>query len=137
MVLKDDMFIYLYCFIYAYYMVSPLQYHVLYIRIMLVLLSYLLLPPSFYHSLGRFLTTLGLRAQIGEPRIVVSGSAMESRRSFLIGTSHRYLEHLFLLSSLFPFIISVMISDPLLQVFLYLSHAGPQVFMEVIYCTEA
>ena len=131
MVSKDDMFIYFYCFLYAYNIISPVPHHVLYISIVLVLLCILLPPPSFYHSLGRFLTTLGLRAQIGEPRIVVSGSAMESRRSFLIGTSHRYLEHLFLLSSLFPFIISVMSSDPLLQVFLYLSHAGPQVFMEV------
>ena len=53
-------------FIYPYYMVSLVQPHVLYI-IVLVLLLYILLPPSFYHSLGRFLTTLGLHAQIGDP----------------------------------------------------------------------
>ena len=75
MVLKDDMFIYLHCFhvylfllfIYPYYMVSLVQPHVLYIIIVLVVLLYLLLPPSFYHSLGRFLTTLGLHAQVGDP----------------------------------------------------------------------
>ena len=48
-------------------MVSLVHKHVLYIIIMLVLLLYLLLPPSFYHSLGHFLTTLGLRAQVGDP----------------------------------------------------------------------
>ena len=26
-----------------------------------------IMPPSFYHSLGRFLTTLGLHAQVGDP----------------------------------------------------------------------
>ena len=66
-VLKDDMFLYFYCFLYAYYMVSPVQHHVLYILIMLVLLQFILLPPSFYHSLGRFLTTLGLHVQVGDP----------------------------------------------------------------------
>ena len=60
--------------IYPYYMISPVQYDVLPIIIMLVLLLYILLPPSFYHSLGRFLTTLGLHAQVGDPsyRIVRS-----------------------------------------------------------------
>ena len=67
MVLKDNMFIYFYRFVYAYYMVSLLSHLVLSIFIVLVLLLYLLLPPSFYHSLGRFLTTLGLRAQVGDP----------------------------------------------------------------------
>jgi len=47
-------------------MVSRVQPHVLYIIIVPVLLLYLLLPPSFYHSLGRFLTTLGLCAQVGD-----------------------------------------------------------------------
>ena len=28
---------------------------------------YYYLPPSFYHSLGRFLTTLGLHVQVGDP----------------------------------------------------------------------
>ena len=95
---------------------------------------YLLLPPSFYHSLGRFLTTLGLRAQIGDP---LTESALASHMRFLIGTLYRYLYDLFPLSYLSPSFIYVMISDPLLQVFLYLSHAGPQVYMEVMYCTEA
>jgi len=67
MVIKDDMFIYFYCLLYPYYMVSLVQHYVLYIIIVLVLLVYTLLPPSFYHSLGSFLTTLGLRAQIGDP----------------------------------------------------------------------
>ena len=67
MVLKDDLFIYFYCLLYAYYMVSLIQHHVLYIIIVFVLLLYILPPPSFYHSLGRFLTTLGLRAQVGDP----------------------------------------------------------------------
>ena len=74
MVLKDNLFIYFYCLhvyvlLYTYYMVSVslLQHHVVYIIIVLVVLSYILLPPSFYHSLGRFLTTLGLRAQVGDP----------------------------------------------------------------------
>jgi len=57
-------------------------------------------PPSFYHSLGRFLTTLGLRAQIGDPRTVVSECALESPRRFLIGPIHRYPCNLFLLSYL-------------------------------------
>ena len=90
--------------------------------------------PSFYHSLGRFLTTLGLRAQIGDPR---TESALESPRKFLIWPIHRYFSNSFQLSYLFLYSISVMITDPLLQVFLYLSHAGPQVFMEVMYCIEA
>jgi len=30
--------------------------------------KYILLLPSFYHSLGRFLTTLNLRAQVGDLR---------------------------------------------------------------------
>ena len=98
---------------------------------------YVLLLPSFYHSLGRFLTTLGLRAQIGDSRTVVSERTMGSHRSFLIGTIPRYFSILFSLSLLFSSFISVMITDPLLQVFLYLSHAGPQVFMEVMYCIEA
>ena len=61
------MFIYFYCLVDAYYLASLLQPHGLYIIIVLVLLLYLLLTPSFYHSLGRFLTTLGLRAQVGDP----------------------------------------------------------------------
>ena len=48
-------------------MASLIHKHVLYIIIVLKLLWYILLPPSFYHSLGRFLTTLGLRAQVGDP----------------------------------------------------------------------
>ena len=118
-------------------MVSLVPHYVFYLSIVLVLLSYLLLPPSFYHSLGRFLTTLGLRAQIGDPRTVVSEKTMESHRSFLIGTIPRYFSILFPLSCLSSSFISVMITDPLLQVFLYLYHAGPQVFMEIMYCIEA
>ena len=145
MVIKDDMFLYLHCFhvylvllfIYSYYMISLVQPHVLYISIVLVLLLYILLPPSFYHSLGRFLTTLGLRAQIGDPRTVVSESTLESHRSFRIGTIPRYLGIFFSLSYLSPFFISVMIADLFLQVFLYCFHAGPQIYMEVLYCTEA
>ena len=68
MVLKANMSISFYCFLYTYYMVSLVQHHVLYICIVLALLLYTLLPPpSFYHSLGRFLATLGLRAQVGDP----------------------------------------------------------------------
>ena len=73
MVLKDDMSVYFYClhvYIFLLLMICLLygiHHHVLYIIIVLVLLLYLLLPPSFYHSLGRFLTTLGLCAQIGDP----------------------------------------------------------------------
>jgi len=48
-------------------MVSLIHRHVLYIIIVHVLLYYILLLPSFYHSLGRFLTTLSLRAQVGDP----------------------------------------------------------------------
>ena len=48
-------------------MVSLIHKHVLYIIIMPVLLYYILLLPLFYHSLGRILTTLGLRAQVGDP----------------------------------------------------------------------
>ena len=88
MVLKVDLFIYLHCFyvslfllfIYPYYMASLVQPHVLYIIIVLVLLLYILLPPSFYHSLGRFLTTLGLHAQIWR-------SAYRSIREYLGATS--------------------------------------------------
>ena len=115
-------------------MVSLEHHHVLYIIIVLVLLLYILLPPSFYHSLGRFLTTLGLRAQIGDPR---TESALESHRRFLLWPIHRYLSNLFLLSYLSLFFISVMIADLFLQVFLYLFHAGPHDYMEVMYCTEA
>jgi len=68
---------------------------------------------------------------------IVSESAMESHRSFLIGTMPRYLGALFPLSYLSLFVISVMIADLFLQVFLYLFHAGTHVYMEVIYCTEA
>ena len=67
MVITDDMFISFYCLLYPYYMVSLVPHYVLYIIIVLVLLLYKLLSPSFYHSLGRFLTTLGLRAQVGDP----------------------------------------------------------------------
>jgi len=137
MVLKENMFIYFYCFVYAYYMVPLLSHLVLYISIMFVVLLYILLPPSFYHSLGRFLTTLGLRAQIGDPRTVVPESALESHRRFLIGTIHRYLCILFLLSYFSQFFLSVMITNLFLQVFLYLFHAGTHVYLEVIYCTEA
>ena len=117
-------------------MVSPVRHEVLDIIIVLVLLLYLLLPPSFYHSLGRFLTTLGLRAQIGDPRTVVSESALESHRRFLIETPHRYLYDLLLLSYLSLFFIFV-ITNLFLQVFLYLFHAGTHDYMEVMYCTEA
>ena len=136
-VLKDNMFIYFYCFVYAYHMVSLVQQHVLYIHILLVLLSYVLLSPSFYHSLGHFLTTLGLRARLEIRVTEVSESTMESHRRFLIGTFHRYLGDLFLLSYLSLSFISVMIANLFLQVFLYLFHAGTQVLMEIIYCTEA
>jgi len=61
------MFIYFCYLLYAYYMVSLLQHQVIYIIIMLVVLLYILLPPSFYHSLGRFLTTLGLCTQVRDP----------------------------------------------------------------------
>ena len=98
---------------------------------------YILLPPSFYHSLGRFLTTLGLRVQIGDPRTVVFESTLESHQRFLIGTIPRYLGALFPLSYLSLLFISVMIADLFLQVFLYLFHAGTHVYMEVMYCTEA
>jgi len=95
---------------------------------------YVLLPPSFYHSLGRFLTTLGLRAQIGDPR---TEGALESPRRFLIGPIHRYLVDSFQLSYLSLFLIFVMIADLFLQVFLYYFHAGPRIYMEVLYCIEA
>ena len=36
--------------------------------IMIVLLYYILLLPSFYYSLGHFLMTLSLRAQVGAQR---------------------------------------------------------------------
>ena len=124
-----SMFIYFYCFLYAYYMVSRVLHHVLYISIMLVILLYLLLPPSFYHSLGRFLTTLGLRAQIGNPRTVVSENALESHRRFLIETLHRYLYDLLLLSYLSLFFLSVMVTHLFLQVFFYLFPAGTPITM--------
>jgi len=38
MVPKDDMFIYFYCFLYAYDIISLVPHHVVYISIMLVLL---------------------------------------------------------------------------------------------------
>ena len=82
-------------------MVSLVPHYVLYISIVLVLLLYILLPPSFYHSLGRFLTTLGLRAQVGDPSY---RSALESHRRFLIETLYRYLDNLFLLSHLSLFL---------------------------------
>ena len=137
MVLKDDLFIYFYCLhdyifllLLIYFdMVSLVQQHVLYISIMLVILLYLLLPPSFYHSLGRFLTTLGLRAQIENPRTVVSESALESHRRFLIETLHRYLYDLLLLSYLSLFFLSVMVTHLFLQVFLYLFPAGTPITM--------
>ena len=137
MELKDNMSIYFYCFLSTYYIISLVQPHVLYISIVLVLLLYILLPPSFYHSLGRFLTTLGLRAQIGDLRTVVSESTLDSHQRFLIGTIPRYLSNLFSLSYLSLFFISVMIADLFLQVFLYLFHAGTHVYMDVMYCTEA
>ena len=121
--------LYFYCLLYPYYMVSLVPHHVLYISIVLVLLLYILLPPSFYHSLGRFLTTLGLRAQIGDPRTVVSESALESHRRFLIETLHRYLYDLLLLSYLSLFFLSVMITRLFLQVFLYLFSAGTPITM--------
>jgi len=62
---------------------------------------------------------------------------MGSHRSFLIGTMSRYLGALFPLSYLSLFVKSVMIANLLLQVFVYLFHAGTQVYIEVIYCTEA
>jgi len=110
-------------------MVSLVQPHVLYIIIVLVVLLYILLSPSFYHSLGRFLTTLGLRAQIGDTRTVVSESALESHRSFLSGTIPRYLGALFPLSYLSLFFLSVMITHLFLQVFLYLFPAGTSITM--------
>ena len=68
MVPKDDMFIYFYCFLYAYdILIIWYTPSCIYSSIMLIVLQYILLPPSFYHSLGRFLTTLGLHAQIGDP----------------------------------------------------------------------
>jgi len=103
------MFIYFYCLWYPYYMVSLVQHYVLYLIIMFVLLLYILLPPSFYHSLGRFLTTLGLRAQIGDSR---AESALKSHRRFLIWPIHRYLSNLFLLSYLLLLFLSVMITHP-------------------------
>ena len=118
-------------------MVSLVQPHVLYIIIVLVVLLYILLPPSFYHSLGRFLTTLGLRAQIGDTRVVVSESALESHRRFLIETLYRYLGDFIFVISFIPVFISVMITNPFLQVFLYLFPAGTIMSMEVIPCTEA
>ena len=67
---------------------------------------------------------------------VVSESALESHRRFLIGTMHRYLGDLLLLSYLSLFFISVMIANPFLQVFLYLFNAGTLVYLEAISCTE-
>ena len=69
--------------------------------------------------------------------IVLSESPLESHQRFLIGTIPRHLCALFPLSYLSPFFIFVMIADLFLQVFLYLFHAGTQVYMEIIYCTEA
>ena len=123
MVLKVDLFIYLHCFhvyffllfIYPYYMVALVQPHVL----VLVLLLYILLPPSFYHSLGRFLTTLGLHAQIGDPSDRVS----RQRLGFTQETHHR--DPLQVSLSFVPVIIfipvflPIMITYLFLQVFLY------------------
>ena len=66
---------------------------------------------------------------------VVAESALEPHSRFLIGAIHRYLGQLFLLSYLSPFFLSV--TDLFLQVFLYCFHAGPHIYMEVMYCTEA
>ena len=68
---------------------------------------------------------------------ITSESALESHGRFLIESLHRYLYDLFLLSYLSLFFISVVIADLLLQVFLYLFHAGPHDYMEAMYCTEA
>ena len=137
MVVKEDMFLYFYCFIYAYYMVSLLQHHILYIHIMLVLLLYLLLPPLFYHSLGRFLTTLGLRAQVGIRDIILSDRSLDSHRGLVNHTIHRYLDSFVLLPYLSIFLYLSCSLTPFLQVFLYLFAAGTFINTEVISCTEA
>jgi len=54
MVLKDDMFIYLYCFLYAYDIISLVPHYVSYISIVLVLLLYII--ASFILSLTRSLS---------------------------------------------------------------------------------
>ena len=45
------------------YIVSNILYNI----VIVLLLQYILLLPSFYHLLGRFLVTLGLHAQVGDP----------------------------------------------------------------------
>ena len=136
-VLKYDMFIFCYCLLYTYYMVSLGQHHVLYICIVLVLLQYILLPPSFYHSLGRFLTTLGLRAQVGDPRYRLIRQCL----GVIQEIPHRDYAQVslgFISVILFiPVFISVMITNLFLQVFLYLFPAGTLVYMEAMSCTEA
>ena len=49
----------------------------------------------------------------------------------------RYLYYLIFNSFYFHISISIMITNPFLQVFLYLLNAGTLVYMEAISCTEA
>ena len=85
----------------------PSSHHVIHIITVLVLLLYILLPPSFYHSLGRFLTTLGLHAQVGDPSYRIIRQCLGSHRRLVTEIIHRYLCDLFPLSylSLFSYLL--------------------------------
>ena len=127
-------FYYLYIFIYG--ITSPTSCTIYYYRARITIVS---ITASFILPLTRSLSDdPGFACPDWRSEIPFAESALESHGNFLIGTIHRYLGHLFLLSylSLLLF-ISVMIADLFLQVFLYLFHAGTHDYMEVMYCNEA
>ena len=99
MVLKYNIFIFLLlikCLLYGITDTDVLQ-----IIMVPVLLQYILLLPSFYRSLGRFLTTLSLRAQVGDLRYrsirYFTGYTQRTRHLY----DSRYLDYFVL----FPYIM--------------------------------
>ena len=121
---------------YYYYIVSPVFKHVLYIVIVIVLLSYILLFLSFYHSLSRFLTPLDLCAQVGDLRHR-STISLDTHRRLVIDTNHRCFYCLVFISLFIYIFICIMTTDPFLQVFLYFFNAGTIVYIVFFSCTEA
>jgi len=93
--------------------------HVLYIIIVTVLLYYILLPPSFYHLLGHFLTTLSLRAQVRDLRYRCTRYFL---RFFWYRHPFQFIGILVICFCylIYPYFYICCDHLPLLQVFLYL-----------------
>jgi len=135
MVLKYDIFLFLLLLKFLLYGITDTQTRIIYYSRACITIVYI--TVSFILPLIRsLLTILGLRAQVGDPRYCIVRYFIGFTR-LVIETIHKYLYYLVFSSLFFHISISIMITNPFLQLLLYLFNAGILVYMEAISCTEA